>query len=78
MKIAFIGLGALAMAISLLEIFAHLLGGLQTLRHLTSRVLGRSSEQSTDMEDAMFWVRVIGLLIAGALAIVVGLSVLGA
>lgn len=77
-EVVLIILGALAMAVSLIEIIGHLFGGLSTLRTLTGRMLGRSSEQQSGMDEAMFWVRVAGLFLSGGLAIAAGLSVLGA
>ena len=77
-EIVFVILGTLAMTVSLVEIFGHLFGGLHTLRALTGRMLGRSSEQQSGMDEAMFWVRVAGLFLSGGLALAAGLSVMGA
>ncbi len=77
-EIGLLALGALAMAISFVEIVGHLFGSLQTLRRLTGRVMGRGGSEHTDMHQAMFWVRVLGLLLFGGLVIASGFSVQGA
>jgi hypothetical protein len=78
MEIAFVVLGALFMVISLVEIASVLFGGLHTLGRLTGILFGRNQTPESGMDQAMFWLKVIGLLILGGLAIAVGLSVQGA
>ena len=68
----------MAVAISFIEIVGHLFGLSETFRGLIRRLLGRNGEKQSDMDQAMFWVRVAGLMLFGWLAIAVSFTVLGA
>lgn len=70
-----IGLGALAIALSLLEIVAAFIQSGHVVWKLLRRLTGRGDGPMSQMQAAMFWLQVIGLLLGGCVFVFTGLSV---
>lgn len=70
-------IGFICVGISLLEILASFLDSVDALLKNARRMMGLPERKVTDMEQAMAWVQVIGMLIFGGVLLAVGLSEMG-
>jgi hypothetical protein len=67
--------GALAVGLSLLELASVFVQSSNVVWTLVRRVSGRSLAPMSQMQAAMFWIQVIGLLLGGCVFLYVGLNV---
>ena len=70
-----IALGALAIALSLLEIVAAFIQSGHVVWKLLRRLTGHGDGTMSQMQAAMFWLQVIGLLLGGCVFVYAGLRV---
>jgi uncharacterized membrane protein len=68
-------LGAIAMAFSLIDLLSEMIDSADSARTIARKAIGQPDEPGSDMEDAMHWVRVLGLFLVGAGFMVAGITV---
>jgi uncharacterized membrane protein YbaN (DUF454 family) len=68
-------LGTIGIAFSLLEMAAFFVDSGHAFWRLMRRLSGRDTEQTSQMQAAMFWVQAFGLLLGGCVLVYAGLSV---
>jgi hypothetical protein len=76
--VALTALGSITVAISLFEIAALFFDAVDAVRMQVRKLLGIPEPTVTDMENAMSWVRILGLLLIGGTMLIAGYSTLGA
>ena len=73
-QFAFVGLGAIGVVFSIIEVIAYFFEGAGFARNLTKRITGWPLDDPSDMANAAFWVQVAILFLFGGVLIAVGLN----
>lgn len=73
--IAIAALGAAAMAIALIEGLAGLFDSLRSARNVVRKAFGRKVGEESELDQAMQWIQVFGLFLAGGALLAAGISI---